>query len=155
MLSNIKKKVQSFQQWQLVVIVLLLNFLNNYIFAILAKHFSISLNKGFEDNYSFTEKIVLFIIIGPIIETLLFQYVVIEIGKDQKMALKYCCLLSAFIFASLHLYNVFYFLYAFVTGLLFAYLYLAGKNEKNAILLPLVAHIIYNGIAFIGKTYFS
>lgn len=155
MVSNIKKKVQSFQQWQLVVIVLLLNFLNNYIFAILAKHFSISLNKGFDDNYSFTEKIVLFIIIGPIIETLLFQYVVIEICKDQKMALKYCCLLSAFIFASLHLYNVFYFLYAFVTGLLFAYLYLAGKNEKNAILLTLVTHIIYNGIAFIGKTYFS
>ncbi|MRX41313.1 CPBP family intramembrane metalloprotease [Flavobacterium sp. LC2016-23] len=155
MVSNIKKKVQSFQQWQLVVIVLLLNFLNNYIFAILAKHFSISLNKGFDDNYSFTEKIVLFIIIGPIIETLLFQYVVIEICKDQKMALKYCCLLSAFIFASLHLYNVFYFLYAFVTGLLFAYLYVAGKNEKDAILLPLVTHIIYNGIAFIGKTYFS
>ncbi|MEO8255655.1 MAG: CPBP family intramembrane glutamic endopeptidase [Flavobacterium sp.] len=149
------KIAQGFKQWQLVLIVILLNFLNNYIFSIVSKHFSISLNKGFNDNYSITEKIVLFIIIGPVIETLLFQYVVIEICKDQKMALKYSCLVSAFIFASIHLYNVFYFLYAFVTGLMFACLYLAGKNQKNAILLPLVTHFIYNGIAFIGKTYFS
>ncbi|MXO04046.1 CPBP family intramembrane glutamic endopeptidase [Flavobacterium sp. HBTb2-11-1] len=98
---------------------------------------------------------VLFVIAAPLIETLLFQYAVIEIFKSIKVKLKYCCFLSAFIFASFHLYNIFYFLYAFVGGLLFAFLYVRGKNQKNAILLPLVTHIIYNGLVFISKYYFA
>lgn len=155
MVVKIKKRIQGFEQWQLVLVVVLLNCLNSYIFEVVATLFSRSSDEGFIENYSNKEKLILFVIVGPILETLLFQYAVIEFCKRKKMALQYCCLLSAFIFASMHLYNVFYFLYAFVTGLLFAYLYLAGKNEKNAILLTLVTHIIYNGIAFIGKTYFS
>ncbi|TDX14330.1 CPBP family intramembrane glutamic endopeptidase [Flavobacterium sp. S87F.05.LMB.W.Kidney.N] len=153
MTSKIKNIVFGLKRWELILLVILLNFLNNYIFSVISNLFDISLNKGFNDSYTVKEKIVLFVLVAPLIETLLFQYVVIEIFKSLKMKLKYCCVLSAFVFASFHLYNIFYFLYAFTGGLLFAFLYIRGKNQKGAILLPLVAHIIYNGFVFFIKTY--
>ncbi|KAF2343002.1 CPBP family intramembrane glutamic endopeptidase [Flavobacterium tistrianum] len=155
MISKIKNIVFGLKQWELILLIILLNFLNNYLFSVISNLFDISLNKGFNDHYTIKEKIVLFVIAAPLIETLLFQYAVIEIFKSIKVKLKYCCFLSAFIFGSFHLYNIFYFLYAFVGGLLFAFLYLRGKNQKNAILLPLVTHIIYNGLVFISKYYFA
>lgn len=155
MISKIKNIILNLRSWELIVFVIVLNFLNNYIFFVISNFLNISLNKGFNNNYTFNEKIVLFIIVAPLIETLLFQYIVIEIFKSIKIRLKYCCILSAFVFASMHLYNIFYFLYAFVGGLMFAFLYTRGKNQKYAMLLPLIAHTIYNGIVFIIKTYFS
>lgn len=155
MIAKIKCIVLDLKQWQLVLLIILLNFLNNYIFSVFSDLFDVPLNQGFEDHYTFNEKLVLFVIVGPLVETLLLQYVVIEIFKSTKIALKYCCLLSALVFALLHLYNVFYFLYAFVSGLLFAFLYIRGKSERNSILLVLIAHTIYNGIAFIMKSYLS
>ena len=146
--------IKKIKQWQLAIIVILLNFLNSFVFSRVASLFYITLNKGFNDHYSVKEKIILFVIAGPIIETFLFQYAVIEISRSKKIALKYCCLLSAFVFALSHLYNFFYFLYAFVAGLMFAYLYSVGKNSNNAIVLTLITHIIYNGIVFIMKFYF-
>lgn len=154
MITKLKKIIQHLQQWQLVLVVILLNLLNSYTFNVLAEFFGSNLNKGFNENYTINEKIVLFIIVAPLIETCLFQYAVIEICKSQKMALKYCCLVSALIFASMHLYNVFYFLFAFVAGLLLACLYVTGRSVKNSVLITLTAHTIYNGIVFIMKIYF-
>ncbi|KAF2082815.1 CPBP family intramembrane glutamic endopeptidase [Flavobacterium sharifuzzamanii] len=155
MISRIKNIVFGLKQWELILLIILLNFTNNYLFSVISNLFDISLNKGFNYHYTIKEKIVLFVIAAPLIETLLFQYAVIEILKSIKIKLIYCCFLSAFVFASFHLYNIFYFLYAFVGGLLFAFLYVRGKNQKNAILLPLVTHIIYNGIVFISKYYLA
>ncbi|WP_264524783.1 CPBP family intramembrane glutamic endopeptidase [Flavobacterium sp. N502536] len=154
MITKLKKIIQHLQQWQLVLVVILLNLLNSYTFNVLAEFFGSNLNKGFNENYTINEKIVLFIIVAPLIETCLFQYKVIEICKSQKMALKYCCLVSALIFASMHLYNVFYFLFAFVAGMLLACLYVTGRSVKNSVLITLIAHTIYNSIVFIMKIYF-
>lgn len=155
MIAKIKDVILSLNYWQLILLIIVLNFLNNYIFSVVSDLFDVPLNQGFNDHYTMKEKIVLFIFVGPLIETLLFQYAVIEISKSTKMAVKYCCLLSAFAFASFHLYNVFYFSYTFVAGLLFAYLYTRGKNQRSAILLPFIAHVIYNGIVFITKYYLA
>lgn len=155
MITKVKNIVFGFRQWELILLIVVLNFFNNYMFSVVSDFFDIPLSKGFKDHYTFKEKIVLFVIVAPLIETLLFQYLVIEICKTIKMRLRYCCFISAIIFASFHLYNVFYFLYTFAGGLLFAFLYLRGKNQKNAILLPLVAHTLYNGIVFIIKYYFA
>lgn len=155
MISKIKNVILGLRQWELIFLIMLLNFLNNYLFSLISNFFDISLNKGFNDQYTIKEKVVLFVIVAPLIETLLFQYTVIEICKSIKMRLRYCCIISAFTFGLLHLYNIFYFLYAFSGGLLFAFLYVRGKNQKNAIILPLVAHTIYNGIVFVVKSYFT
>ena len=154
-ISKIRNSILALRDWELVLLILLLNFLNNYIFSVVSDLFDISLSKGFDDNYTIKEKIVLFVVVAPLIETLLFQYLVIEICKSFKMRLKYCCFISAFVFASFHLYNVFYFLFAFTGGLLFAFLYIKGNSQKKAILLPLVAHTIYDGSVFIIKTYLT
>ncbi|WP_433835642.1 lysostaphin resistance A-like protein [Flavobacterium anhuiense] len=154
MIAKIKNTILGLRQWELILLIVLLNFLNSYIFSIISDFFGIALNKGFNDQYTIKEKIVLFVIVAPLMETLLFQYAVIEIFKSLKVKLKYCCFISALSFALMHLYNIFYFLYAFAGGLLFAFLYIRGKNQKNAIVLPLIAHTIYNGIVFILKIYF-
>lgn len=154
MISKVKNTILSLREWELVLLVLVLNFLNNYIFSVVSTFFNISLNKGFNNNYTFNEKIVLFLIVAPLIETLLFQCIVIEIAKSLKIRTIYCCILSALAFALSHIYNIFYFTYAFMGGLMFAFLYTRGKNQY-AILLPLITHIIYNTIVFIIKTYFS
>lgn len=153
MVSKIKKIAQDSEQWQFMLFIILLNFLSSFIFSTLAELFYSSLGEGFNRNYSFNEKIVLFVIIAPILETLIFQYAIIEICKRIKMALKYCCLVSALAFAIFHLYNIFYFLYAFIAGLMFAYLYIKGKNIRNAILYSLIGHVIYNGIVLIIDCY--
>jgi len=155
MILKIKNIILSLRKWELILLVIILNFLNNYVFSIFSTFFNISLNKGFNYNYTINEKIVLFVIVAPLIETLLFQCLVIEIASSFKIKTIYCCVLSALAFASSHLYNVFYFTYAFVSGLMFAFLYTRGSNQKYAILLPLTTHVIYNGIVFIIKTYFS
>ncbi|TPG45256.1 CPBP family intramembrane glutamic endopeptidase [Flavobacterium pectinovorum] len=155
MISKIKNIALSLREWELILLVIVLNFLNNYIFSVVSTFFNISLNKGFNNNYTFNEKIVLFLIVAPLIETLLFQCIVIEMAKSLKIKTIYCCILSAFLFALSHIYNIFYFTYAFMGGLMFAFLYTRGKNQKYAILLPLITHIIYNSIVFIIKTYFS
>ena len=154
MIAKLRNILLGLRDWELILLVILLNFLNNYMFFVVSDFFEISLNKGFNDNYTIKEKLVLFIVIAPLIETLLFQYAVIEICKSIKMRLKYCCFLSAFVFALFHLYNVFYFWFTFIGGLLFAFLYAKGENKKKAIALPLIAHTIYNGFVFIVKTYF-
>ena len=154
MILKIKEIIKSLQQWQLVLIVVLINLLSSYTFSVLAEFFSSDLNKGFDENYTITEKLVLFVIVGPLLETCLFQYGVIEICKSQKMALRYCCLVSALVFAATHLYNVYYFLFAFITGMLLACLYVTGSRVRDSFLITLIAHTIYNGIVFILKVYF-
>ncbi|MDL2142916.1 CPBP family glutamic-type intramembrane protease [Flavobacterium tructae] len=154
MISKLKKNIQDLQQWQLVLVVILLNLFNSYTFSILAEFFGSDLGKGFNENYTINEKLVLFVIVGPLLETCLFQYGVIEICKSLKIALKYCCLVSALVFASTHLYNVFYFFFAFVAGMLLACLYVTGRNVRDSLLMILIAHTIYNGTVFIMKIYF-
>lgn len=154
MISKVKKIFQDLQQWQLLLVVILINLLNSYTFNVLAQFLGSDLGKGFNENYTINEKLVLFVIVAPLLETFLFQYAVIEICKRRKIALRYCCLLSALIFAANHLYNVFYFFFAFVGGVLLAMLYVKGRSVKNSFLLTLIAHTIYNGIIFIMKIYF-
>ncbi|CAA9198941.1 CPBP family intramembrane glutamic endopeptidase [Flavobacterium collinsii] len=154
MISKIKKIFQDLQQWQLVLVVILINLLNSYTFKVLAEFLGSDLGKGFNENYTINEKLVLFVIVAPLLETFLFQYAVIEICKSRKIALRYCCLLSALIFASNHLYNVFYFLFAFAAGMMLAGLYVTGRSVRNSFLITLITHTIYNGIVFILNIYF-
>ncbi|WP_410478286.1 type II CAAX prenyl endopeptidase Rce1 family protein [Pedobacter frigiditerrae] len=83
------------------------------------------------------------IIIAPIMETLIFQFGVIETVKKKKSTL-ISCILSALFFAIFHCYNFYYFLFAFSAGLLFSYLYCIGKTPLKGFLLTLSAHILYN-----------
>lgn len=72
-------------------------------------------------------------ILAPIIETLIFQYAVIEILnavkilKEKNIAI---VIISAVLFGISHSYSYLYVFYAFIIGLLLAYSYLTYKKKN-------------------------
>lgn len=112
--------------------------------------FNNSLNDNVNEFASTKEEFIAVVIIAPVFETLLFQYSLIElfIKKTNKL---YACLISSLIFALFHLYNLYYFLFAIFTGLIFAYLYITCRKRNRAIILTMVCHSLYNLIIFFLK----
>lgn len=75
-----------------------------------------SLSSGFKSFGSVGQEILLGIFLAPIMESLIFQLMIIETAR-KKLPGYVCCLLSALAFGLVHLYNFFYFLFAFFTGM--------------------------------------
>lgn len=126
-----------------LIISLLFSFISNIVFG------EKSLN-GFKNIGSLSNELVMVVFIAPLFETILFQYGIIEIVRKRFNPFV-CCCISSFVFASMHTYNVFYFFFAFLGGLLFGYLYFIGKSVKMGILLVFFVHIIYNSLVFMIK----
>lgn len=96
---------------------------------------------------SVKEEFFLVVLVAPLIETIIFQFIIIEI-LYEKVRKEIICLISALIFASTHLYNVLYFVFALIIGLALAYLYFIGKVNKKAFQYVYLTHLLYNSIAF-------
>jgi len=107
-----------------------------------------SLGSGFKSFGSVGQEILLGIFLAPIMESLIFQLMIIEAAR-KKLPGYVCCLLSALAFGLVHLYNFFYFLFAFFTGMLFAYLYFLGGSIRKGFFLILVTHMLHNSMACI------
>lgn len=122
---------------------IVLNFLSKKIF-----------NNPFTKNThifsSFQEEFFVIAIFSPLIETVIFQYLIIEILYD-KFKKEIICIISALLFACTHLYNYIYFIFSFIIGLTFAYLYLIGRLKKRGFLYVYSTHLIYNVIVMILK----
>lgn len=122
---------------------IVLNFLSKKIF-----------NNPFTENThifsSFQEEFFVIAIFSPLIETVIFQYLIIEILYD-KFKKEIICIISALLFACTHLYNYIYFIFSFIIGLTFAYLYLIGRLKKRGFLYVYSTHLIYNVIVMILK----
>lgn len=92
------------------------------------------------------------IIIGPMIETLLFQALIISLIckfiKRPKYNLYLSLLISATVFSLDHTYNIYYVAYAFLIGISYAFAYYIGRYKKwNAALTVFLIHAIHNTIA--------
>lgn len=90
------------------------------------------------------------VLVAPLIETLIFQYALIESIREKIRPL-YACFLSALAFALFHLYSVYYFLFALIGGLTFAYMYYLEKSVIKSLLVVLTAHILYNLLIYTGR----
>lgn len=136
---------------RLIALFILINSINSISFSMLSRLFT---NGGLREKavggMSAINEFLLAVILAPIIETLIFQYAIIETVR-QKTRPIYACLLSATAFALLHSYSIFYFLYALVSGLLFAYLYYLEKSEWKSFVIVLSAHCLYNLLTFMVK----
>ncbi len=140
-------------RFKLVFFAVVLNFLFSLIFSYVSDViFEKKLLYGFKNLGSLYNEFILVILIAPLFETLLFQYGIIEIVR-KKFTPLVCCSISALIFALMHTYNLFYFFFAFLGGLLFAYLYFIGKSIINGFLLAFSVHLIYNCIVFLIKNW--
>lgn len=127
------------------------NFCLSIVLNILSKKM---FNNSFTENThvfsSFKEEFFVIAIFSPLIETVIFQYIVIEILYD-KFKKEIICIVSAFLFSLIHLYNLIYFIFSFIIGLTFAYLYLIGRLKKRGFLYVYSTHLIYNVIVIILK----
>lgn len=98
-------------------------------------------------------KIIIGSILGPLFETLIFQYVVIEmLGSIRALKGKniITAVISAILFAISHSYSYIYIFYAFIIGLLLAYSYLVYKNKNfSAFWVVFWIHCIRNTISTI------
>lgn len=81
------------------------------------------------------------VLIGPFGEELLFRGAILG-GLLKKMEPKYAILISALIFGVIHL-NPAQIVFAFLVGLLLGYVY----YSSGSLLLPILIHVIINGIS--------
>jgi membrane protease YdiL (CAAX protease family) len=90
---------------------------------------------------------VVVIIFGPLIETYLIQYLFFKylLGRISQWLI---VVLSAFVFALFHTYNIGYVFYAFFSGLILSTSY-ALRRRSNPFVCTLVIHSIYNLLGFI------
>jgi membrane protease YdiL (CAAX protease family) len=120
----------------------------SYIFARLA--FVISDNPithGFPDLGNDYVAFVTIVLIGPLIETFLFQYIFFK-NLDGNLGHTKIVLLSALIFSLFHLYNLSSFLYAFFSGSLLSISY-ACRIRSSPFACTFLIHAFYNLAAFV------
>ena len=106
----------------------------------------------FLEGLSLAEIFTITVIIAPLIETFIFQYLIIEfLFRFKKIKLNIIILVSALAFGLVHDYNFIYVLVMCITGFIFAsyYLYLKIKDVKFPFLYTSSLHALSNFIAFI------
>ena len=103
---------------------------------------------------SIFEKIFFGIILVPLIETLIFQSLIISVIckliKRARSNFYPAIVFSAFAFSLNHSYNAYYMIYTFIVGtiLAFAY-YIARYRKESAVLLVFAIHATYNFTSFL------
>lgn len=136
---------------RLVLLFIVINALNSLSFSALAYFVTgDGLINYSIDSMSAANQFLIAVIGAPIIETLIFQYALIE-SIRQKIQPIFTCFFSALAFALVHFYSICYFLFALVSGLIFAYLYFLEKSVWKSFLLVLTAHTLYNLLIYMGR----
>ncbi len=97
---------------------------------------------------------ILVIIVGPLFETTIFQFLIIKISHKLLVKLKANSMvipifLSAIFFGLSHCYNLNYMILAFFIGLIFASAFVISlKRRENAIILVFAIHAMINLVPF-------
>ena len=111
-----------------------------------------ALDIPFLEGLSLAEIFTITVIIAPLIETFIFQYLIIEfLFRFKKIKLNIIILVSALAFGLAHNYNFFYVLVICISGFIYAsyYLYLKIKNIKFPFLYISSLHALWNFLALI------
>lgn len=95
---------------------------------------------------------ILAIVFAPFIETFAFQLIPIEVSQFvfrsyfRKRFQPFSIVISSFIFAIVHCYNIYYMIYAFLVGILMssAYMIKMGKSIVKPFVAVYAAHLIWN-----------
>jgi len=149
-----KLKTQIFRMSQLRLPVLLMLTLVVQ-FAIMAL-FTILWWKRVPDEFvsdNFIFKLLVIVIAGPLLETLIFQYAIIDYitGKQRQELL--AILVSAFCFCLTHFFSLQYMVATFCSGIWFAFIFLVFRaKNSSAFLWTFVAHAAYNLFILIMRT---
>ncbi|MBW7914379.1 MAG: CPBP family intramembrane metalloprotease [Taibaiella sp.] len=100
-----------------------------------------------------TDKVIELMVIAPILETLVYQYLIIRLFMYFAKSRKYypcAILISAIAFGLGHTYNPAYIFFAFFIGLVLAYMYyFYSKEPLKAFWTVVLVHGIRNGISIV------
>lgn len=135
--------------WPIFGTVIIIYLSGNVMSAISRHIFHTELNTGFNMQYSASEMFWLAVIAAPLIETLVFQYGIIEYLLNKKFRVRWIIIISAMAFAGLHMYNIFYALYTLIPGILFGYLYFIPRRTIARFFTVFTAHFIFNLFGYI------
>ena len=131
---------------------LLLVILNGYFFNYLNSQF-FKLNNNAFDSFTKQELFVVAVIIAPIIETLLFQFLLYNFLIFMKLKNVWQIIfIMSFIFSQVHWYNWLYVVATFFCALFFNLYYIfivRSKNKFLAILMVTILHSLYNLFGFL------
>lgn len=110
---------------------------------------SLSLSHRIEEEYTKFEFLILATIIAPLVETFIFQFLVIEIMRKYVKPVFPIIALSAILFALSHLTSYAYAAANLLNGIIFAFTYvIARKKGFNSYLCTATVHSLRNLIVF-------
>lgn len=138
--------------WLLIITACIVVFIVNFF---LSKTFfwcfgDVLANPVDQKEHSVFALIMVGVIIAPLGETLITQLLPINIILLLKIKYKHVLAMctSAILFGLAHSYNVYYIMYGFMIGFLFAYFFYLGKKYHNAgFAVATIAHAFSNTIA--------
>jgi|LakMenE18May11ns_1017448.scaffolds.fasta_scaffold9717405_3 hypothetical protein len=134
-------------------IVILLNIIISFIFDKITTIFDLEFKSDSLTFESKKEEFILVVIIAPILETLLFQYIPYFYLKKYNAI--YTILISSILFGLSHAYSIIYIIYGLTVGMLFisAFFY-SIKKYLHPFWLVVFCHFIYNLFAFCMNNFF-
>ena len=102
-------------------------------------------------NFSLLEIFFVTVLIGPVLETFIFQFLIIEILLKLKIKNNLIILISTLAFSLSHNYNLIYILLIIFPGILYStyYLFLKIENQKTPFLNIFLLHLLSNFVSFI------
>ncbi|MGB9680411.1 MAG: type II CAAX prenyl endopeptidase Rce1 family protein [Minisyncoccia bacterium] len=148
---SINKKIQDYlnnvSDYSYILIMVMFAWMADVLTGLYANIFNIPF-KRLQFDVSPILMFILVVIVGPIIETYLFQVVLIYFLKkvnylNNKKAL--LVIAASIIFGILHNYSSDYIIFGFLFGVILNYAYLIYKNKTlSSFIIVLSIHIIYN-----------
>lgn len=132
-------------------IIFICDFIYHLLLSIAISFYDPSLIETFEKGTPLKEIFLLSVIIGPLLETLIFQYLTIEILSFFKLKKSFIILISSLFFSLIHYYNFIYIIATLPAGIIYAtyYMYLKEKKIKTPFLYIFGLHTLYNFTVFI------
>lgn len=100
--------------------------------------------------------ILKFVLLGPFLETFIFQHVPFSIFRrifKNHKSKTILILFSGIIFGISHIYSLYYIIKTFILGMLFMYAYIIRYKNKDAFISVFLIHALFNLTIFIFNFY--
>lgn len=133
-----------------LIIAVTVQLISSWIVNVYAPATFDEINQIFEENDHFT-LFMLFVVVTPLAETFIFQYLCIEILLRFRISISLVILISTLLFALAHSYNVNYILLTIPAGIIYAVYYSVLRKESKllAYLSVCGVHFVENMIAYL------
>jgi membrane protease YdiL (CAAX protease family) len=138
------------KSFQIVLLCVIVNAATFFVISQLVFSYTGVALKSFIDKADLENQLSFLLFGAPFLETIIFQYGIIE-TLSKKITTRYACLSSAAAFALIHYDNLYYVLYTFLSGLIFAYLYQIGKHRGEGFAMVLVGHMLLNTLIYLRR----